>query len=183
MVRRVRAHPDLHATLVDGTGIKPLGGRLTWIGNGNVPIDVIRLLCRSAADFGGSDINDGRLASLLGEGITSIDVLGRSSVGAAKFDYSMLHELLELPGIHLGVIGLEVETEACEASELIPSRLQQLGNHEHRSLNSSGNSGLHSPNGPRSACTYPSGEPRLTAWAASWCKKHFNCLVVCDARI
>ncbi|QLJ12582.1 FAD-dependent oxidoreductase [Pseudomonas putida] len=125
VLKAVNGHPDLHETLLDGTHIKPLGQRLALIGNGNVAIDVIRVLCKPIADFAGSDIDDTRLASLRGEGIASIEVLGRSPVSAAKFDYSMLHELMELPGIHLGVTGLEADAEACKAAVLIRSRLQQ----------------------------------------------------------
>ncbi|UQY33002.1 FAD-dependent oxidoreductase [Pseudomonas fulva] len=127
LLKAVNGHPDLHEALVEGTRIKPLGQRLALIGNGNVAIDVIRLLCKPVADLNGSDIDDARLASLRGEGIMSIDVLGRSPVGTAKFDYSMLHELLELPGVHLTVTGLEAGSEACKATTLIHSRLQQQG--------------------------------------------------------
>jgi NADPH-dependent glutamate synthase beta subunit-like oxidoreductase len=60
-------HPD-HADLSPGAAV---------IGNGNVALDVTRILAKTRAEFAGSDIAAHALSALDGSGIVRISVLGR----------------------------------------------------------------------------------------------------------
>jgi NADPH-dependent glutamate synthase beta subunit-like oxidoreductase len=65
-------HPD-HAYLNP-----PLGGQhAVIIGNGNVALDVARILAKSEAEFAGSDIVQHALTALQGSAVRSIHLLGR----------------------------------------------------------------------------------------------------------
>lgn len=65
------------------------GERVAVIGNGNVAMDIVRLLAKRTDDFEGSDID----LEYLNHAIREIHVIGRSDLGAAKFDIAMVKEL------------------------------------------------------------------------------------------
>lgn len=63
------------------------------IGNGNVAIDVVRILAKEPAEMAGSDIDPGAHAHLAGQPIETIHIVGRRRAADAKFTQ---HELAEL---------------------------------------------------------------------------------------
>lgn len=77
----------------DDSTLEPLGDRVAIVGNGNVAMDIVRLLAKSPDEFDGSDIDDGRLSRVRPEPVSSIDVVGRSSAAQAKFDLAVLREI------------------------------------------------------------------------------------------
>lgn len=81
----------------DEVGLAPrFGQRTAIVGNGNVAIDLLRLLAKSADEFAGSDISETVLAHLAGERPQTIHIVGRSPAMLAKFDTVMLRELGKL---------------------------------------------------------------------------------------
>lgn len=66
------------------------------IGNGNVAIDIARILSRPAADLAASDIADYALQQLRGSHIADVHIVGRRGALDAKFTTVELRELGEL---------------------------------------------------------------------------------------
>ena len=97
VMRWVNDHPD-------ETAFCPLlGGRTVVVGNGNVAVDVLRLLAKSADQFDGTDIADQALADLKASPTTRVDVVGRSPASHAKFDAAMIRELSSLDQVRFEV--------------------------------------------------------------------------------
>jgi ferredoxin--NADP+ reductase len=92
LTRLLNDHPDESETLPE------LGERIGIIGNGNVAIDLIRLLSKRDDEFAGSDLSPQSLAWLRTQPVREIDVIGRSPAAQAKCDTVMLRELGKLKG-------------------------------------------------------------------------------------
>lgn len=86
-----------------------IGPRVVVIGNGNVAVDLVRLLAKTDAECEGSDL------TLTLPPVTRIDVVGRSPAEAAKFDPVMLKELGRLGAASIQVHGAEGEGKVIEA--------------------------------------------------------------------
>ncbi|MGH6763682.1 MAG: FAD-dependent oxidoreductase [Phyllobacterium sp.] len=71
------------------------------MGNGNVAIDVVRLLAKSHEEFDGSDLGPHHHDGLIGCGIRTIHIVGRSDAGCAKFDPVMIKELGRLAHVRI----------------------------------------------------------------------------------
>ncbi|WP_321822471.1 MULTISPECIES: NAD(P)-binding protein [unclassified Burkholderia] len=127
ILKALNGHPDLdHRLSKKGREITPLGQHLAVIGMGNVAMDVVRILCKSESDLAGSDVDDDRLKAFKAHGISSIDIFGRSPVSAAKFDLSMLKEVLALPDARFEVTGTEdFDLESCKAAALLRDATHQ----------------------------------------------------------
>ena len=84
-------HPDFAglAPPLDGPGA-------VVIGNGNVALDVARILAKTTAEFAGSDIAAHALAALEGAGIDTITILGRRGPHQIAMTPKELGELGEL---------------------------------------------------------------------------------------
>ncbi|HHJ4328279.1 TPA: FAD-dependent oxidoreductase [Klebsiella pneumoniae] len=94
LTRLLNDHPD-------ETDAPPsLGERIAIIGNGNVAIDLIRLLGKTTDEFAGSDLSPHSLAWLQAQPVRRIDVIGRSPAAQAKCDTVMLRELGKLANAH-----------------------------------------------------------------------------------
>ncbi|MFL6025087.1 MAG: FAD-dependent oxidoreductase [Marmoricola sp.] len=84
-------HPDHQDAFVD------LGGdRVVIVGNGNVALDVARVLTADPAKLAGTDIADLPLATLRGSRVSEVVVLGRRGPAEAAFT---LPELVGLAGL------------------------------------------------------------------------------------
>lgn len=84
-------HPD-HAALAP-----PLGGPgAVVIGNGNVALDVARILAKSRGEFAGSDIVTPALDALVNSGIDTITILGRRGPHQIAMTSKELGELAKL---------------------------------------------------------------------------------------
>jgi len=68
------------------------------IGNGNVALDVARMLARPAADWCATDISPNAMEALIHHRIKHIVVAGRRGSEDASFSEAELEELLSLPG-------------------------------------------------------------------------------------
>lgn len=74
----------------DSEGFSPQFGKTVAIlGNGNVAVDLVRLLIKGEEGFEGSDFDPGHVNN----GVNEIHVIGRSPLENAKFDPVMIKEL------------------------------------------------------------------------------------------
>lgn len=80
--------------------------RAVIIGNGNVALDIARVLALGPAELARTDIAEHALAALAGSEIREIVVVGRRSHLSASFANAELEELAHLPGV-----GVEVRAE------------------------------------------------------------------------
>jgi ferredoxin/flavodoxin---NADP+ reductase len=85
------AHPDYRDCTFDLTG-----KRVAVIGNGNVAMDVARILARSEAELRQTDIADYALDALSRSNVTEIVMLGRRGPAQAAFTHKELKEFGEL---------------------------------------------------------------------------------------
>ena len=92
------AHPDYRNASFD-LGVR----RVAIVGNGNVAIDVARILGRTPAELEATDIADHALEGLRDSRVTHIFLLGRRGPLEAAFTPSELRELTELESTKLTV--------------------------------------------------------------------------------
>lgn len=98
VTRALYDHPDAGP-------LPPLGPRVVIMGNGNVAIDLLRLLAKTSGELDGSDLGATGTEWLAGGGVEEITIVGRSPAHAAKFDPVMIRELSKLGGVTIRVIG------------------------------------------------------------------------------
>ncbi|HEY0146887.1 MAG TPA: FAD-dependent oxidoreductase [Methylovirgula sp.] len=97
LTRWLNSHPDEAA-------FRPkLGARVVIIGNGNVALDIARLLLKTPQELSGSDLSSDRIAYLQNEGICDVEIVGRGGPGSARFDPAMLKQLASLGAIQISV--------------------------------------------------------------------------------
>lgn len=97
VTRMLNDHPD-------ECGFAPnFGKRPLIVGNGNVAIDVLRLLAKAPVDFHGSELSSESLANLASHGIEELHIVGRSPAVLAKFDTVMVRELAKLQGVQFTI--------------------------------------------------------------------------------
>lgn len=96
LTRALYDHPD-------ATDLPDIGGDVVILGNGNVAVDILRLLAKSEAEFKGSDLSPRATQWLTSRKITSLTIVGRSSAQSAKFDPVMIRELGKLEGVSIRV--------------------------------------------------------------------------------
>lgn len=89
-------HPDCSRRQFDLSG-----KRAILIGNGNVSIDVARILCSDVASLGGTDIANHALNALRDSAIRQVVVCGRRGPEQAAFTTPELKELCGLPGVRV----------------------------------------------------------------------------------
>lgn len=106
LLKALNGYPVLDLPQTQSGNLASLGKRVAIIGNGNVAMDVVRLLAKPLDDMDGSDVDDERLTALRADGVESIHVVGRSSAELAKFDLSMLKEIIGLSKVSIGVSGI-----------------------------------------------------------------------------
>ncbi|MEM6640463.1 MAG: FAD-dependent oxidoreductase [Pseudomonadota bacterium] len=99
LTRALYEHPDAQA-------LPDLGTHPVVIGNGNVAIDVVRVLLKTQSEFDGSDLGAGPGRWLDDNRIDSLTVFGRSPAASAKFDAVMIRELGKLQNVSVRVSGL-----------------------------------------------------------------------------
>jgi ferredoxin--NADP+ reductase len=91
--------------------------RAIVIGNGNVAVDVARILARTEEELAPTDITDQSTASLVASSISEIVMLGRRGPAQAAFTPPELKELGELGGADIFVDPSDLELDpASEAS-------------------------------------------------------------------
>lgn len=96
-----------------------IGKRVVIIGNGNVAVDLVRILAKGPGEFHGSDLSAVHAAALLAAQVERIDVVGRSPASAAKFDPVMIRELGRLEGAAIHIHGADGEGKGIEALQAL----------------------------------------------------------------
>ncbi|MGO1545022.1 MAG: FAD-dependent oxidoreductase [Gulosibacter sp.] len=76
-----------------------IGERVVVVGGGNVAIDMVRFLVKTADDYVGSDVSPEVLNQYLKSPAKSVTVLSRSPIASAKSDVAMVKELGKIPGV------------------------------------------------------------------------------------
>ena len=115
----------------DALGWCPMPGReVIVIGNGNVAIDLVRLLAKSPPEFAGSDLAPRHVAALAQAGPRRITVIGRNGADAARFDPVMLRELGRLEAARISVLGARGDGKVTEAMAAIDGHAPAEAKHQ-----------------------------------------------------
>jgi len=97
MTRLLNAHPD------EARFEPVLGRRVVIVGNGNVAIDLVRLLSKGPEHLDGTDVS--HMHGHLYVPHRHIDVVGRTAAAVAKFDTALIRELGRTPGVRYRILG------------------------------------------------------------------------------
>jgi ferredoxin/flavodoxin---NADP+ reductase len=106
-------HPDFQDLEFDLSG-----ERAVVIGNGNVAVDVARMLALTAEELAPTDTTDEAIAAIVGSGIREILMLGRRGPVQGAFTTPELIELGELAGADVVVDPSELELDPASEAEL-----------------------------------------------------------------
>lgn len=91
----------------DANGWHPrIGREVVVMGNGNVAVDLVRLMAKTAPEFDGSDFAPRHLEALQATAPRHITLVGRSPAAQARFDPVMLRELGRLENARIRVCDL-----------------------------------------------------------------------------
>jgi ferredoxin/flavodoxin---NADP+ reductase len=92
--------------------------RVVVVGNGNVALDVARMLALTHDELAPTDATDESIAAITGSGIREIVVLGRRGPVQASWTSTELHEMGDLAGADVVVDPAELELDPVSAAEL-----------------------------------------------------------------
>ena len=92
------------------------------IGNGNVAVDVARMLSLTEEELAPTDTTDAAIAAIAGSGIREIVMLGRRGPAQAAFTPPELQELGELAGADVVVDPADLELDPASAAALEDDR-------------------------------------------------------------
>jgi ferredoxin--NADP+ reductase len=120
----LNGHPDFHTGPALGAVRK-----VAVIGNGNVALDVARLLAKSAEEMAKSDIVPEALAAIAAAPIAEIDVIGRRGPEHASFTNNELAEMGRLARAVAVTDGAALDVAVPE-SDPTPERLRKSKNLE-----------------------------------------------------
>lgn len=110
-------HPDYRHLQFDFSTVE----RIAIVGNGNVTIDVARILTRAVDELLPSDIANYAVEALRKSAVKEIYVLGRRGPAQAAFTTSELRELTELAGVDLVVRSEDLTLDALSQEFLAQS--------------------------------------------------------------
>ncbi|MBP0438708.1 FAD-dependent oxidoreductase [Tianweitania sediminis] len=111
LTRALHEHPEADA-------LPDLGSAPVIVGNGNVAIDLLRVLAKTADELHGSDLGPGPTAWLAANRFETLTVIGRSPAGKAKFDPVMVRELAKLTNVTIDVAGVHSSEDEEERKRL-----------------------------------------------------------------
>jgi ferredoxin--NADP+ reductase len=118
-------HPDSVDLPIDLSSVR----RAVIIGNGNVALDVARVLACDPERLGATDIADHALKVLRDSAVTEVVVVGRRGAAQAAFTNPELLDLLELPGVEVVVdpddLTLDQITAEAEAAGELPVAVER----------------------------------------------------------
>src|SRR2546428_6353927 len=100
-------HPDFQDMAFDLSG-----ERAVVVGNGNVAVDVARMLALTEAELAPTDTTEPAVDAIVGAGIREILMLGRRGPVQASFTTPELQELGELAGAYGAVDPADLELDA-----------------------------------------------------------------------
>jgi ferredoxin--NADP+ reductase len=106
-------HPDFQQLEFDLSG-----ERAVVVGNGNVAIDVARMLSLTAEELAPTDTTDAAIEAIVASGIRDIVMLGRRGPAQAAFTPPELQELGELAGADVVVDPADLELDAASREAL-----------------------------------------------------------------
>ena len=106
-------HPDFQDLSFDLTG-----ERAVVVGNGNVALDVARMLALTREELASTDTTDQSIEAIAESGIREIVVLGRRGPVQASWTSTELQEMGELAGADISVDPAELELDAASEAEL-----------------------------------------------------------------
>src|SRR5581483_7949713 len=106
-------HPDFQDLPFDLSG-----ERAVVIGNGNVAVDVARMLALTEEELAPTDTTDAAIEAIVGSGLGEILMLGRRGPAQAAFTTPELKELGELAGADVIVDRNELALDAASAASL-----------------------------------------------------------------
>lgn len=107
------ADPDHHQRHFDLSGTSA-----AVVGNGNVAMDVARMLASPHEELATTDMADGAVAALKDSGIRTIHVLGRRGPAQAAFTNREIREFGELPGVDVIVDPADVDLDSASREAL-----------------------------------------------------------------
>jgi ferredoxin--NADP+ reductase len=84
-----------------------LGEACVIVGNGNVAIDVLRLLVRPESGFADTDIDDDARSKMVSAPLRRVDIVGRASPRDARFDTTLIREFVDIEGVRFVVRDIE----------------------------------------------------------------------------
>ena len=113
LVAWYNGHPDFQELEFDLPG-----ERAVVIGNGNVALDVARMLALTHEELASTDTTDAAIEAIVGSGLREILVLGRRGPVQASWTSAELQELGELAGADVLLDPVELELEPASAAEL-----------------------------------------------------------------
>jgi ferredoxin--NADP+ reductase len=113
LVAWYNGHPDFQHLSFDLSG-----ERAVVIGNGNVALDVARMLALTPEELAATDTTDAAIAAINGAGIREILVVGRRGPVQAAWTPVEVGELGELAGADVLVDPAELELDAASAAQL-----------------------------------------------------------------
>src|SRR5581483_10291926 len=116
-------HPDYQELEFD-LGVE----RAVVIGNGNVAVDVARMLARTREELAPTDATDQAIEAIDRSGLHEIVMLGRRGPAQAAFTPPELKELGELGGADVVVDPADLELDAASAAELEADRARARRN-------------------------------------------------------
>jgi ferredoxin/flavodoxin---NADP+ reductase len=96
--------------------------RVVVVGNGNVSMDVTRMLARSHEELAGTDIADHALAALGASRVREVVVLGRRGAAQASFTTPEVRELGRLDGVDVAVDPADIEPDAASRAGMEEDR-------------------------------------------------------------
>jgi ferredoxin--NADP+ reductase len=107
----------------DAARLPKLGRHVVLMGNGNVAIDLLRLLAKTPEELAGSDLGPEASEWLVRSPVEEITIVGRSPAAMARFDAVMVKELAKLSGVTISVIdpGTSDEPEGMKKIEALAS--------------------------------------------------------------
>lgn len=114
-------HPD-HA----GHAIDLSCARAVVIGNGNVALDVARVLLQSAAELAASDTADHAREALANSRIRDVVILGRRGPAQASFTHPELRELGRMDDVSIGVAAEDLAAPGWDDSFTLVQRREIL---------------------------------------------------------
>jgi ferredoxin/flavodoxin---NADP+ reductase len=91
------------------------------VGNGNVAMDVARILASSREELAKTDISDDALGALSQSNIRTIHILGRRGPAQAAFTNKEIREFGELPGVDVIVDPADLELDEASLAQIARS--------------------------------------------------------------
>jgi ferredoxin--NADP+ reductase len=113
LVAWYNGHPDFQNLQFDLTG-----ERAVVVGNGNVALDVARMLALTHEELAPTDTTDAAIEAIVGSGIREVVVLGRRGPVQAAWTSTELQEMGELAGADVLVDPHELELDPASEAEL-----------------------------------------------------------------